>query len=287
MAGETSRPRPRHRDQPSRARRAGLCRPGAEGAFRSPLSSTRSQPLLGPAHRRRHRAERRAMVVFLQAWRAARRTSASSAVDPGGAIWDADRAASASSARSSIPPPRSRPRASSAMSRATASRSASPPARRANGSTLLAELLVPAGLAGAGAPDIRNEIWVKLWGNLSFNPISALTGGTLAGDRCRRRHPRARPRHDARGAGDRRKPRRAVSDRGRPRASTAPASGGEHKTSMLQDLERGRPMEIDALVSGGAGTWPANGQADADDRCRAGAGKAESEIGGVLTAGKE
>ena len=49
----------------------------------------------------------------------------------------------------------------------------------------LAQLLVPAGIRAAVRPDIRNDIWVKLWGNLSFNPISALTGGTLeqiAGD---------------------------------------------------------------------------------------------------------
>ena len=49
----------------------------------------------------------------------------------------------------------------------------------------LAQLLVPAGIRAAVRPDIRNDIWVKLWGNLSFNPISALTGGTLERDRRR------------------------------------------------------------------------------------------------------
>ena len=72
----------------------------------------------------------------------------------------------------------------------------------------LAQALVPAGMRAAVRPDIRNEIWVKLWGNLSFNPISALTGGTLAGDRRRRGHARRRARHDGRGA--RRSPRRSA-----------------------------------------------------------------------------
>ena len=52
----------------------------------------------------------------------------------------------------------------------------------------------PPGCKAPVRPDIRNEIWVKLWGNLSFNPISALTGGTLdeiAGDRARAPSPRA------------------------------------------------------------------------------------------------
>ncbi|RWB01339.1 MAG: 2-dehydropantoate 2-reductase [Mesorhizobium sp.] len=123
-----------------------------------------------------------------------------------------------------------------------------PSGERSERVTLLAEEMVKAGLQAPVREDIRSEIWVKLWGNLSFNPISALTGSTLAaivaddgtrtlartmmleaqaiGESLGVRFPIAVDRR-IKGAGD----------------------VGEHKTSMLQDLERGRPMEIDALVS--------------------------------------
>ena len=54
----------------------------------------------------------------------------------------------------------------------------------------LAGLMMAAGLKAPMRPRIRDEIWVKLWGNLSFNPISALTGATL--DMHRQRPERAR-----------------------------------------------------------------------------------------------
>jgi 2-dehydropantoate 2-reductase len=111
----------------------------------------------------------------------------------------------------------------------------------------LSRVLVAAGIRAAVRPQIRSDIWVKLWGNLSFNPISALTGATLEGIT---RDPGTR----------------AVARAMMVEAETiAEALGvklpidvdrriagaeevGAHKTSMLQDLERGRPMEIDALV---------------------------------------
>lgn len=111
---------------------------------------------------------------------------------------------------------------------------------------------IAAALRGAGlkAPvrtNIRDEIWVKLWGNLSFNPISALTGATLEAI-CRSAHTRAVARAmmvEAQAIGERLGVRFAVDvDK---RIAGAEAVGA-HKTSMLQDLERGRPMEIDALV---------------------------------------
>ena len=68
----------------------------------------------------------------------------------------------------------------------------------------LSEALSAAGLKAPVRPRIRDEIWVKLWGNLSFNPISALTLATLD-VLCTDPGTRKRgPRHDARGAGDRR-----------------------------------------------------------------------------------
>ena len=112
----------------------------------------------------------------------------------------------------------------------------------------LADLLIAAGLKAPVRPRIRDEIWVKLWGNLSFNPISALTGATLeriAGDPGTRAVVRAMM-VEAQEIGMRLGVRFGVDvDK---RIDGAGAIGA-HKTSMLQDLERGRPMEIDALVT--------------------------------------
>jgi 2-dehydropantoate 2-reductase len=111
----------------------------------------------------------------------------------------------------------------------------------------LSKLLISAGLKAPVRPKIRDEIWVKLWGNLCFNPVSALTGSTL--DRittrpdlralCRAMMLEAQVVAEALGV------RFAVSLEKR---IDGAAEVGEHKTSMLQDLERGRPMEIDALL---------------------------------------
>ena len=112
----------------------------------------------------------------------------------------------------------------------------------------LSRLLIQAGLKAPVRPRIRDEIWVKLWGNLSFNPISALTGATLdaiVADDGTRAVARAMM-LEAQTIGERLGVRFGVDvDR---RIAGAGAVGA-HKTSMLQDLERGRPMEIDALVT--------------------------------------
>ncbi|MGE0238465.1 MAG: 2-dehydropantoate 2-reductase [Parvibaculaceae bacterium] len=112
----------------------------------------------------------------------------------------------------------------------------------------LAKLLVAAGLRAPIRPQIRNEIWVKLWGNLSLNPVSALTGGTLE-QICRDPGTRAVIRAmmvEAQAIGEKLGVSFGVDvDR---RIAGAEAVGA-HKTSMLQDLELGRPMEIDALVT--------------------------------------
>jgi 2-dehydropantoate 2-reductase len=95
--------------------------------------------------------------------------------------------------------------------------------------------------------DIRSEIWLKLWGNLSFNPISALTHATLE-DICR--FPATRTL-----AADMMREAQAIGEKlGVPfkvslekRIAGAEAVGA-HKTSMLQDVESGRVLELDALV---------------------------------------
>ncbi len=104
--------------------------------------------------------------------------------------------------------------------------------------------------AGFRAPtrSIRNEIWVKLWGNLAFNPISALTLETLdvvASEVGTRAVARAMM-VEAQAIGERLGARFAVDV---DRRLDGGAAVGKHRTSMLQDLELGRPMEIDALVT--------------------------------------
>src|SRR6185295_1154210 len=113
--------------------------------------------------------------------------------------------------------------------------------------TAIAAALVAAGLQAPVRADIRDEIWLKLWGNLSFNPISALTGATLAtivADDGTRSVARAMM-VEAEAVG------RSLGVRFPLDVDRRLAGGGavgEHKTSMLQDLERNRPMEIEPVV---------------------------------------
>ena len=111
----------------------------------------------------------------------------------------------------------------------------------------LSEALIGAGFKAPVRPKIRDELWVKLWGNLAFNPISALTGATLdvlTGDAGQRGVARAMM-LEAQAIGGALGIRFAIDVDKR---IAGAAEVGAHKTSMLQDLERGRPMEIDALL---------------------------------------
>jgi 2-dehydropantoate 2-reductase len=111
----------------------------------------------------------------------------------------------------------------------------------------LADALIRAGLR-APVRRIRDELWVKLWGNLSFNPVSALTLATLdvvATDPGTRAVSRAMM-LEAEAIGEKLGVRFPVDV---DRRIDGAAAVGAHRTSMLQDLELGRPMEIDALVS--------------------------------------
>jgi len=123
-----------------------------------------------------------------------------------------------------------------------------PDGSKSDRATALSQALAAAGLKAPVRPRIRDEIWVKLWGNLSFNPISALTHATLdvlctdPGTRAVARGMMVEAQEIAEKLGvkfpidvDRR------IDGG--------AAVGAHRTSMWQDLDAGRPMEIDALVS--------------------------------------
>jgi 2-dehydropantoate 2-reductase len=112
----------------------------------------------------------------------------------------------------------------------------------------LSEALISAGFKAPVRPGIRNEIWVKLWGNLCFNPISALTHATLdvvATDPGTRQLGREMM-LEAQAIGEKLGVRFGIDLEKR---IDGAATIGAHKTSMLQDLELGRSMEIDALVT--------------------------------------
>ncbi|HEV7263852.1 MAG TPA: 2-dehydropantoate 2-reductase [Falsiroseomonas sp.] len=111
----------------------------------------------------------------------------------------------------------------------------------------LSEALIAAGFKAPVRPKIRDEIWVKLWGNLAFNPISSLTTQTLdvlTGEEGTRGIARAMM-LEAQEVGTKLGVRFGINVDKR---IAGAAEVGAHKTSMLQDLERGRPMEIDALL---------------------------------------
>lgn len=169
------------------------------------------------------------------------------AVDPGGTIWDA---IGPQRVIGSVVYPAAEVDAPGVIRHIDGRRFSlgEPGGEKSERVTRLAQEFIAAGLQAPVRQDIRSEIWLKLWGNLSFNPISALTGSTLAaivadeGTRTLARNMMLEAQAIAetlgvsfpvsvdkriRGAGD----------------------VGAHKTSMLQDLERGRPMEIDALVT--------------------------------------
>ena len=111
----------------------------------------------------------------------------------------------------------------------------------------LSEALSAAGLKAPVRPRLRDEIWVKLWGNLSFNPISALTHATLdvlCTDPGTRGVARAMM-LEAQTIAEKLGVKFPIDVE---RRIDGGAAVGAHRTSMLQDLDAGRPMEIEALV---------------------------------------
>src|SRR6185436_9610619 len=122
-----------------------------------------------------------------------------------------------------------------------------PDGTRSERAKAISEALIAAGLRAPVSVRFRHEVWVKLLGNVAFNPISALTGGTLE--------------QLVRHAGTASLVREIM-------AETEAVAGklgielpisidqrmagaekvGAHKTSMLQDYEAGRPMELEAVV---------------------------------------
>jgi 2-dehydropantoate 2-reductase len=122
-----------------------------------------------------------------------------------------------------------------------------PDGTRSDRTRQIAEALVGAGFRCPVSTRIRQEIWVKLLGNVAFNPISALTGGTLeemAG------HPEVSQlvrsvMMEAQAVAAKVNIELPISIDQR---MAGAAKVGAHKTSMLQDLEAGRSMELEAVV---------------------------------------
>jgi 2-dehydropantoate 2-reductase len=111
----------------------------------------------------------------------------------------------------------------------------------------LHDLFVKAGLKSRVLKDIRSEIWLKAWGNLSFNPISALTQATLV-DICQFAETRAL-------AATMMKEAQEIAEKlgvtfrvTIDKRIAGAESVGAHKTSMLQDVEAGRSLETEALI---------------------------------------
>ena len=110
----------------------------------------------------------------------------------------------------------------------------------------LSKAFIGAGFKSPVRSEIRNEIWVKLWGNLCFNPISALTHATLdvIATEAGTRNIAKSMMLEAQAIGEKLGVRFGVDVEKRINGA---AAVGAHRTSMLQDLEAGRMMEIDAL----------------------------------------
>src|SRR5581483_7431856 len=122
-----------------------------------------------------------------------------------------------------------------------------PDGTRSERTRAIAEALIAAGFRCPITTRFRHEIWVKLIGNISFNPISALTGATLE-QMVRHRDVSAVIRQIMQET-------EAVAAKlgiELPISIDQRMAGAEkvgaHKTSMLQDLESGRPMELEAIV---------------------------------------
>jgi len=122
-----------------------------------------------------------------------------------------------------------------------------PDGSRSERAGTLSALMIAAGLKAPVRPRIRDDIWMKLVGNMAFNPLSALTTATLdvlTGDPGTRAVARTMMLEgqavaEALGA------RFAIDVEKR---IDGASEVGRHKTSMLQDLELGRPLEIEALL---------------------------------------
>ena len=112
---------------------------------------------------------------------------------------------------------------------------------------MIADAFIKAGLRCPIRTNIRHDMWVKLMGNVAYNPISALTRATLIEivQRAETRQLAASIMAEAESVAQRLGIEMGVSIEQRLEGAQ---KVGHHKTSMLQDLESGRPMELEAIV---------------------------------------
>ncbi len=111
----------------------------------------------------------------------------------------------------------------------------------------VSEVLIEAGFKSPVLDDIRSEIWLKLWGNLTFNPISAMTHSTLEAI-CQfplSRTLAATMMTEAKDVAEKLGASFRVTLE---RRIEGAEKVGKHKTSMLQDVEAGKPLEIDGML---------------------------------------
>ena len=111
-----------------------------------------------------------------------------------------------------------------------------------------ADAMVAGGLKCPVEPQLRDDIWIKLMGNIAFNPISALTRATMAGI-ARHSETRALVAQMMQETLDVAAALGSTPDMSIERRLNGAERTGEHKTSTLQDLERGRPLEFDVLLA--------------------------------------
>ncbi len=112
---------------------------------------------------------------------------------------------------------------------------------------MVSDLFTESGFKSRILDDIRSEIWLKLWGNLTFNPISALSHSTLV-DICQfplTRQLAATMMTEAQTVGERLGAHFRIPMEKR---IAGAESVGKHKTSMLQDVEAGKPVEIESML---------------------------------------
>jgi 2-dehydropantoate 2-reductase len=110
------------------------------------------------------------------------------------------------------------------------------------------EAMVAGGLKCPVEADLRNDIWIKLMGNIAFNPISALSRATMI-EICRHRETRELVIAMMRETLDVAARLGCHPEMSIERRLSGAERAGDHKTSMLQDLERGRPLELDVILA--------------------------------------
>lgn len=114
--------------------------------------------------------------------------------------------------------------------------------------TALSEAMIAGGLKSPVEADIRNDIWIKLMGNVAFNPLSALTRATMV-EICQHAQTRQVVVHLMEETLDIAARVGAKPDISIEKRLRGAEGVGHHKTSMLQDLEAGKELELDAIVT--------------------------------------